>query len=243
MMRVVPDESLIQRLVQDGQDESQIVSIPPGLSLEPQDPAASRAQILEEFGLKQDTFIVGALAPFVPPARLKDLIWAMDLITCVRDDVFFLLMGQGSQQLRLERFLRCTIAKGHVRFAGLPENALSMVSGLNAFWQSSLLSPLPIAMLEAMNSAVPAISVLGPETEKAIIHQTTGMGVNFGARDEFARWTKYFIEQSHAAKQLGQQGQAHVQNLFSLQRFSSAYVDLYERLISQRSSEERPKAS
>ena len=72
--------------------------------------------------------------------------------------------------------------------------------------------------------------MLGEETEELLVHQTTGMGVNLGARDEFARWTKYLIEQPDAARQLARQGQTHLHELLSSDAFVQAHVAEYEQV-------------
>jgi glycosyltransferase involved in cell wall biosynthesis len=74
-----------------------------------------------------------------------------------------------------------------------------------------------------MANGVPAISVFGDGTKEIILHQQTAMAVNYGARDEFARWTKFLIEKPDAARQLADQGKAHVREQFSLEQMISAY--------------------
>ena len=81
-------------------------------------------------------------------------------------------------------------------------------------------------MLQAMQQGVPVISVFGPGTENLIRHQQTAMGVNFGARDEFARWTKYFIEQSESAKKLTSQAQQFIKR-FDTARMIERYLSCY----------------
>ena len=85
-----------------------------------------------------------------------------------------------------------------------------------------------------MAAATPVISVLGNGTSDLIRHQETGFAVNFGARDEFARWTKYLIEQTEPANQLSLQGKCFATNNFSVDALIEAYVVLYENRLSSR---------
>ena len=75
-----------------------------------------------------------------------------------------------------------------------------------------------------MANAIPVISVYGEGTEETILHQQTGMAVNYGARDEFARWTKFLIEKPDAARRLADQGKAHVLEKFPLEKMVSEYL-------------------
>ena len=231
---IVNHASSQEKLVAEGVDAANISVIAPvAPAIRIKHPAA-RKRLLAEHGLRDDSILVGAYAPLVPAMRLKDLIWATDLLTCVRDDIHFLLIGQGPQLSRLKQFLRTTEAVGHVRFLGRPENSIETIAGLNAFWHSHLHQSMPNGMLSAMSAGVPVIGVLGEETESLLVHQTTGMGVNLGARDEFARWTKYLIEQPDAASQLARQGQEYLHELLTSDAFVQAHVDEYEQVCAVR---------
>ena len=181
---------------------------------------------MQETGLESTALIAVTSADLQPATRLKDLIWATDLLSCVRDDVHLVIFGKGSQHQNLLKFAACTEAADHIHFAGLPSTALEMVSGADVYWNSHLGTPVPSGVLAAMNCNVPVISVYGPETSPLITHQETGFAVNFGARDEFARWMKFLIEKPDAAKQLGNQGRRHSRHQFR----SNKMVRVIERI-------------
>jgi len=187
-----------------------------------------RDLLINATGIPPSAFIAVTSADLEPATRLKDLIWATDLLSCVRDDVHLVILGEGSQHERLLRFAGCTLAADHIHFAGRPSAALQMLGGADVYWNSHLQTPLPSGLMAAMNFGVPVISVYGPETQRMIRHQETGFAVNFGARDEFARWTKFLIEKPDAAKQLALQGQQHVQNEFDAAGIVSDVEKLYE---------------
>lgn len=177
-----------------------------------EDSITARAHLRERLGLDESTWIAGAVAPLIPRSRLKDLIWATDLLSVIRADFHFVIFGLGSQYQRLQTFARLTEAADRVHFLGEPEGAWSMFQGLDVFWQSHLHEPLAQNVLAAMWARIPVISVLGPGLAELIKHQQTGLGVNFGARDEFARWTKYLIEQAASAIMIRDQAREFVEN-------------------------------
>lgn len=225
---VATHKLVVEQLVAQGISDDCVTMIPPAVATEIEvDRVADRQYVLEKFGLPDNSVIVGSFAPLIPATRFKDSIWAIDLLNCVRDDMQLLIMGRGSQLSRLRRFLRCTMVRSRVHFVDLPSEPLRVLSSLDVYWNSHVQWPLPISMLNAMRFGVPAISVHGPETEEVVIHQTTGFCVNLGARDEFARWTKYLVEQKESAKQLSDQGQEHVRQMFPIEPFVEAYLTLY----------------
>jgi glycosyltransferase involved in cell wall biosynthesis len=223
---IVPHESLIPELsaFDVPQDRFAIVAnaVNPGTNSNQdqeqvgfaQGPQKPRDLLVKTLGLPPSAFIAITSAPLEPVTRLKDLIWATDLLSCVRDDVHLVILGQGSQHQRLLDFAACTEAADHIHFAGLPPSAKQWVASADVYWNSHLQSPMDGGLLTAVGAAVPIVSVYGPETSPLIKHQETGFAVNFGARDEFARWTKFLIEKPAAARQLAQQGRHHAQTAF-----------------------------
>ena len=222
----VPHECLKQSALETGFTEQQLVVVPNAAVALPVRNAAKdemREKLLARIGLTGQTVIVaGTVADLIPSTRVKDLIWATDLLNCIRDDFHFVIFGDGHQRENLERFAHFTEAASHVHFL-LPEEAEGLMGALDVYWHSHLLHPLPSPLLSAMASAVPVISVYGDGTEEVILHQQTGLAVNFGARDEFARWTKFLIEKPDAAQQLADQGKAHVWKQFPLEAMVAGY--------------------
>ena len=218
----VPHASLMPFMVEGGFAEEQVL-IAPNAAVALPDRDATREKLLERIGLTgTSTIVAGTVADLVPATRLKDLIWATDLLNCIRDDFHLVIFGDGHQRQNLQRFASFTEAESHVHFLR-PEAAAGLLGALDVYWHSHLLHPLPSALLCAMANAIPVISVYGEGTEETILHQQTGMAVNYGARDEFARWTKFFIEKPDAARQLADQGKAHVLEKFPLEKMVSAY--------------------
>lgn len=227
---IVPHDSVAKHLVENGYRQSRINVVPNAVSkLEPSvDRAQARRDVLTRLGLPDSTYLAGAVAPLIHRSRLKDLIWATDLLTVIREDFHFLIIGTGTQLRRLKRFSALTESNSHIHFLGHPESPERVVAGLDFYWHSHLRDPLSGSLLAAMAAGVPAISVYGEGTRKIIRHQETGFAVNFGARDEFARWTKYLIEQSDPAQKLARQGQQFVRKNFEVGTMVDGYLAIYD---------------
>ena len=189
-----------------------------------------RELLIDKTGLDPSSFIAVAFSDLEPRTRLKDLIWATDLLSCVRDDVHLVIFGEGSQHQRLLQFADCTAAADHIHFAGSPPSAMEMLGGADVFWNSHLETPLPSQLMAAMNYGVPTISVYGSETSPLVKHQETSFAVNYGARDEFARWTKFLIEKPNEAKRLGNQGRRHARLNFTANQMRVAIEKIYDDL-------------
>ena len=192
-----------------------------------------RERLITQLGIEPSSFVAVTSADLEPRTRLKDLIWATDLLSCVRDDVHLVIFGEGSQHQRLIQFAACTAASDHIHFAGSPPTAIDLLGGADVYWNSHLQTPMPSHLLAAMNYGVPTVSVYGPETSLLVKHQETSFAVNNGARDEFARWTKFLIEKPNDAKRLGNQGRRHARLNFTANQMRVAIEKIYDDLENQ----------
>ena len=188
-----------------------------------------RRVVREQYQVPLDAKIAVAIADLIPRHRLKDLIWAADLLLCIREDFYLLLIGKGPQQARLTKFASQTEVGDHVRFLGLPDRPECVLAASDMYWHSHLQHPLPCTLLSAMSMGIPAISVFGPETEAVVRQQETALATNYAARDEFARWAKFLLEQGQASVSLAYQGKRYVEDRFH----GAAMVRRYSELFSQ----------
>lgn len=224
---IVPHPALTRHLVSQGEREHRIIVIPPA-ALPPAQPRRdARRELGERFGIRDTTLILGSYAPFEPRYRLKDVLWAAHLLECAKLDAHFLLFGSGPQEWRLRRFLSQTQGGPIVDFVGEPADANHLFEGLDAWWHSHRRTPRDLNVLAAMRAGIPVIAVAGPGMEDVILNQVTGLEAGFGARDDFARWAKYLIEQPAAREQLARQASEHVTHAFPLAPNLAGYGDLY----------------
>lgn len=191
---------------------------------------SSRKQLLELIG-QQDkpVWLAGTVSSFQPKCRLKDLVWAIDLLCCVRDDIHLLIFGTGDDA-RLRQFTAKTVAGNNVHIVPPELFSDQQLTGLDIYWNAQLETPNPTGMLQAMAQGIPVVSVLGEETEEVVLPLQTALATNFGSRDEFARWTKFLIEQSDSSQQIALQARQFIEKKFPISTTVSAYQDLYSRL-------------
>lgn len=227
----------------DQRIDDRLKVIPNSVAGEVHDSATARQELLELTGLEQKEhsgssrrrtnerpWLVGTVSSFDPKARLKDLVWAVDLLCCVRSDIHLLIFGTGNDT-GLRQYVANTLAGDNIHIIPTELFSPQQLAGLDIYWNAQLETPNPTAMLQAMASRIPVVSVLGEETDESVLPLQTALATNFGSRDEFARWTKFLIEQPEARQQLAQQAQQYIQKKFPTSTTVSAYQDLYSRLL------------
>lgn len=190
----------------------------------------TRARLRRQFGLPVDTkFVVGAAA-FRPDTDCKDLIWGIDQLKIIRDDPHLLLLGRGSQQAKLERFLSLTEVESNTHFLGERADGPEIVAAADIFWQADLTVYQPDGLLIALAHGVPTVAAYGDSTRDLVLPQQTAWVARPGARYEYARWSKFFLEEQERASQLSTQAREYVAIKFPLERLEQEVSEIYSEL-------------
>ncbi len=220
-------QGIVDHLAQEGwQREFNI--IPNAADSTAPDRHPARKKLLELLGRDGDSlYLAGTVSDLSPRYRLKDLVWAVDLLGCIRDDVHLFIFATGGDDRPLRRFISKTASIKHIHFVPPQLMSAEHLAGLDVYWNAQLEEPLPSSMMKAMSWQIPVVSVLGQGTSELIQPLRSGLATNLSARDEFARWTKYLIEQPESAQQIAEQGKKHVEAMFPTARMIEGYLDQY----------------
>lgn len=192
-----------------------------------------RAALLEELGLPDETRLIGSVSRLWPQKRIKDAIWAIDLIHCIREDTHLLIIGDGPQRERLEKYSeQCQIAS-HVHFLGHRDDASQIISLLDCLWLASGYEGQSNAVMEAMASSVPVIASDIPGNRDLVLSGKTGYLVTLGDRAAFAKWSKLILEDPALASDLGQAGRQRMIDEFSVKKMVDRHAELYHSLVQE----------
>ena len=184
---------------------------------------------MQELGIDNpDALIITTVAELSPRTRIKDQVWAAALLECIDYDIHLLIFGVGQQERRLKQYTHQIRVGENVHYLNQSELIEAAMVGSQAYWHSHLTRPLPSELMLAMANRLPTVSVLGEGTDNLVRHQQTAFATNYGARDEFARWTKYIVEQGTATRQLVEQAREHVEHGFPVDLMTGPYLDLYQ---------------
>jgi glycosyltransferase involved in cell wall biosynthesis len=168
-----------------------------------------RAEIRRRLGVPAGAALVGTVAPLVPRARLKDFIWAGDLLRCVRDDVWWIIIGSGPQEWRLKRFASQLEVHDRVRLVGWRQDAGEIVAALDLYVQPSDAFDDYSGLRAAMSCGVPAIGVSRSLHQELVVHHGTGFLAERGARNEIARCVNRLLNEPAIRAALGQGARQH----------------------------------
>ncbi len=219
-----------------GLPEEKFTVIPNGIP-----PAApshtTREALLDELGLPEDSHLIGIVGRLWPQKRVKDAIWAADLLKVIRDDVHLLIIGDGPQRNRLRRFREQVEIRDKVHFLGHRQDAAGIIPHLDMLWSTSDYEGQSNSIMEAMSSGVPVVATDIPGTRDLVVHEETGYLIPCHGQDtrrrraEFARYANRLLEDDELAGRMSESSRERMVSEFSVGKMVERHVELYRELL------------
>jgi glycosyltransferase involved in cell wall biosynthesis len=229
---VTNSQGVVDFYVRHGIPATQFAVIPNAV----QPPVSStipRSQLLEQLGLPGDSRLIVAVNRLWPQKRVKDLIWAADLLKVIRDDTHLLIVGDGPQRWRLERYRDQVEIADRVHFLGERSDVPQLMPHCDCLWLASQYEGQSNAILEAMAAGVPVVATDIAGNRDLVLHQTTGLLVPVGDRAGFAQSTQRLLEDPALAAAFGEAARQRVLQEFSAEKMVLRHAELYDHLLSE----------
>jgi glycosyltransferase involved in cell wall biosynthesis len=212
-----------------GLPAEKLVIIPPGVP-PPRASDVSRSDLLRELNLPADARLIGVIGRLVPEKRVRDLVWAADLLRVLHDNLRMLIIGTGPLQTELEQYAGLASDLDHIRFLGERNDVWRIMPHLDVLWNGSDNRSISIAMLEAMAAGVPVIVSDVPVNRELVIDGETGYLISLGHRSgraDRARHTDRIFTDAAFAARLGTAALERAKSMFSLERMVQRYTHTY----------------
>ena len=191
----------------------------------------SRCQLLDELKCPADARLIGVVGRLWPQKRVKDLIWAADLLRVLHDNLRLLVVGDGPERSTLQRFARLASDLDHIRFLGHRDDVWRIVPHLDVFWNGSGYEGQPNAVMEAMAAAVPVVASDIPGNRELVVHGETGFLVPIAGRAARARATDQIFNDAALAARLGAGAKQRMAEHFSVEKNVRRHVEMYRELL------------
>lgn len=237
------------RVVSAEADAAKVEVILDGVTL-PAEATISRADFLRQLDIPAGARLIGAVGQLWPRKRIKDLIWASDLLKVIRDDVHLVILGdspRGRPQYgwRLERYRDQIDIADRVHFVspasltrafscGVLELASLVSAHFDVFWQGSHHEGSAPGMLEAMAAAVPVIASDIPAHRELIPSDQQGLLVPVGDRAELATMTNKLLDDGPMHERLSGEARQRAAREFSFATMVDRHVDVYRSIRSSK---------
>jgi glycosyltransferase involved in cell wall biosynthesis len=228
---VVPRSDVLEHFVRHGWPADKFVVIPPAAA-----PAATseraRADLLAEIGLPENAFLIGIIGRLEVDEGWKEVIWTLDILRCIRDDLHLVVVGDGRQRQQLVRFVRLCTMSPNIHFLGRRPDVGQLLPHFNHLWQAGGSGAVPEGVIEALAAGVPVVAANTASNRELVIHDQTGFLVPVGDRNGRARYANRLVDDPGLRARLGGAGRHRMTTEFNVEQMVSRYVDLYRRATS-----------
>jgi glycosyltransferase involved in cell wall biosynthesis len=185
--------------------------------------AAARAKVRSELGIPPDAFVVGSVGRLAPEKDYPLLVRAMTPLLGER--VRLVLVGGGEHRGEIERAIPAD-CDPFVVLTGMRRDVPAVLASFDAFALSSRTEGLPLAIPEAMASALPIVATSVGGIPSAVPAEC-GLLVPSGDEGALRRAVEELARDSGRARAMGEAARRHALARFSIERVADAYERIY----------------
>lgn len=217
-------------LVRDGVPEKLIAVVPSGIDFAPFRAPADRGFLRREFGFAADDFLVGIVAHLEDHKGHRYLLDAAGLIRDKAPKMKFVIVGEGSLRLDLDRQARDLRVDDIVYFLGFRDDVPRVLGSLDLFVLSSHMEGLGTSLMDAMAARLPVVATTAGGIPEVVADHETGLLVPPRDPQALAQAIlKLYLDKALASR-LAARGFEVVHERFSAEAMARRIIDVYERL-------------
>jgi glycosyltransferase involved in cell wall biosynthesis len=195
----------------------------------PEDRAAYRRALAEEFRIPQDAVYIGNLAALVPHKDHAALLAAAVIVLLQRPKVKFLIAGKGPEEANLfESIMRMGLV-GKVILAGHLPEPMPLLKALDIYVQSSWGEGMGSVLIEAAACGVPIAATTAGGIPEVVENGETGLLVPPRHPEALAEALIRLIDDKSLRESLAAEGRKRVSR-FGLTRMANEMEKIYDAL-------------
>ncbi len=217
------------RYLRLGAPAGKIEVIPPGVppAPPPPDPVAVRKALDIPSGGR----LVIAAGRFDAAGGMRSAAWAFDIVRYVVPDLYLVLVGDGPERGRVERFARgVSLDDYRVRFTGARADLPAVFGLAEVAWVTHARGGLAVA-LSAMAAGRPVVAFATPELAEVVEDGVTGRLVPPTDPAGLAAVTNELLDDPEQSRQLAAAARERVAERFGLSEAVGRYASLYDGLV------------
>lgn len=233
---IAVSESIRMEIARQGAVANKISVVYNGIDLDGRSPKKNFIKIREEFGLKQNQWVIAEVARICESKGQHILIKAAQRVIKEKPNTVFMIIGEdlermGEYKKELEVLAGELGIRQNIIFTGYRQDIADLMNTFDIFVLPSLEEGLPVAILEAMAAmkAVIATSVGG--NPEIVIDGSTGTLVEPQSPDKLAKAIIYHLENPEISKRMGEQGYDRVKKNFSLSQMLDKVMRIYKEVL------------
>ena len=213
-------------------EPEKIVTVNMGVDLQKFSPERmNRFQIRKRWGIEDRQVVVGTVANFVPDKGLDSFLRIADQIKREKENVKFLLVGDGPLRPQLESLRDTLHLRKDVIFTGFSEEIPEMMSAMDVFCLPTLREGFGVVFAEAMAMRLPVVTSDIDPVPEVVTENETGILIPLGREDLFKEAIISLINDNKRQREMGERGRKRVEQYFDEKFMFDRTLRVYEDLI------------
>lgn len=178
----------------------------------------------KDLGISDNSYVVGTLGRLTDQKAHQILIKAAYNILRERNDVEFLIAGEGPNERNLKRLCESYNISERFHFVGYRSDAINILQLLDIFILCSIDEGLPIILLEAMSVGKPIITTDVGEIPFIIKNNSNGILINKNDTKQLFYNIKRLVNNDALAYRLGMNAKTTAENDHSIMKMCQEYI-------------------
>ena len=219
-------------LVERGFNKDQIYTVYNGIDIEQKIDYVSKEEFLARFNIDSgDKTIVGIIARLDQVKDHETFIRGAKKVLETRDDVLFLIAGNGNEEDRLKELVKELRLENSIKFLGFITDQYSFLNAIDINALTSLSESFPYAILEGALMKKPIVSTSVGGLNKLVEQGKNGYLVPVGGIDEFAAKIDELADDRDLIREMGENLYKKVASNYSSDNMAREHVKIYEKVI------------
>jgi glycosyltransferase involved in cell wall biosynthesis len=185
----------------------------------------------EELEIPAGHLVVGTVAVLTGKKRLGDWLRVAASIADQREDVTFLLTGDGPESASLRAQVEDLGLSSRVRLPGFRADGRRILALLDLFLMTSEYEGLPIALLEAMTLGVPVVATAVGGIPEAVTDGQEGCLAPMGAVADLAGHALQLLSEPELRFKLGHNAAKRIEREFQIRARIKTVEGVYRHLL------------
>jgi glycosyltransferase involved in cell wall biosynthesis len=192
-----------------------------------------RQAVREALGCAEDDFIILAVGRLIPDKDHASVMRAAAALRTHLPRARWLIAGEGPARPALERLADDLQLNGCLRLLGARRDVEQLYQAADVFVLPSLREGMPVSLLEAMASGVPAIASRLPQHEEVVTDGATGQLVPRQQPEALAQGVLAVAQAPERFRGMAREGRAAIAARYSAQAAARALQALYDELLAR----------
>ena len=197
--------------------------------------SSARMRLTETFGIPPESTVVGVIAQLIPRKGHALLLDSLPEVIVRHPEVRVLLFGRGPLERSLRERIAARSLSDRVQLTGFRNDLAELLPGLDLLVHPALREGLGVAVLEAMSAGVAVVASDAGGIPDIVEHERSGLLFAAGDSGGLCEAMLRTLGDEALRRRLALAGRKRVESRFSVERMSRRYVEVYNRVLSDRS--------